>query len=135
MPRSWRLYKHFFSFFLFEWKELNYLHGKNEISSSYSTFAALFTVEMTLKLVRRESFPTFRYPPESFFPLAKYPTIELDWIRFHYVKCIIPMQNYFAFKQMIIPTSVSTAGCLLFSTVSSFKREHNFCRTSATLYQ
>lgn len=66
-------------YYYFEWNELNCLHGKNEMSSSYSAFTPPFTVEITLKLVRREPFPTFQYPPESFFPLAKYPImVELD---------------------------------------------------------
>lgn len=105
-PRRCRLYKHLF------WVErTKLLHGKNEISSSNSAFNLVFTVEMTKKLLRRESFPTFQYTPEQFLPPAKFPVmVELKWIRLHYVKCVIPMQN--SVTLMIIPISISEVGCL-----------------------
>lgn len=105
-PRCCRLYKHLF------WVErTELLHGKNEISSSYSAFNLALTVEMTKKLLRRESFPTFQYTLEQFLPPAKFPVMaELKWIRFHYVKCAIPVQN--SVTLMIITISISEVGCL-----------------------
>lgn len=38
--------------------------------------------------------------------------VALNWIRLHYVKCVIPVQNSVTLKQMIIPISISAVRCL-----------------------
>lgn len=106
-PRRCRLYKHFF-----EWKELSCFMERMKWVQAIVLLIFAFTVEMTKKLLRRESFPTFQHTPEQFLPPAKIPVmVELKWIRLHYVKYVIPVQN--SVTLMIIPISISEVGCLL----------------------
>lgn len=67
--RCCRSYKHLF------WVErTKLLHGKNEMTSSYSSFNLAFTVSMTKKLLRKESLPTFHLHTRTISSSSKIPS-------------------------------------------------------------